>query len=194
MIDNLYHLVFSYKIRRLKRKGLKIGKSTYIPPGVSIDPLYPYLIEIGDHCRFATGVVILAHDATTFRDLGVTRIGKVRILEGCFVGMRAIILPGCTIGPNAIISAGAIVNRDIGPGMIAAGNPARPYGTFDDLISKYKEMMNGGNVVNKIKFKSGLITKSHILSKFEKNKWLFMKGQQPEENKRINKYMKKLSQ
>lgn len=193
MIDHMHHLIFLYKIRRLKRKGLKIGRSTYIPPGVFIDSLYPFLVEIGDCCRFATGVVILSHDATTFQDLGITRIGRVRILNGCFIGMRAIILPGCTIGPNAIVSAGAIVNRDIKPGTIAAGNPARVYGSRDDLIDKYKGMMDQETVISKNDFKTGLVTKEHILSKFEKNKWLFMEGQQPDEYNMYDNYMKKLS-
>lgn len=66
---------------------------------------YPFLIEIGDNCRLSKGVRILAHDATTFRDLGVTRIAPVKILESTFIGERAIILPGVAIGPRTLIAA-----------------------------------------------------------------------------------------
>ena len=71
-----------------------------------------------------------------FRQFGVTRVSKVRILEGTFIGARAIILPGVTIGPNALIAAGSVVNRDIGEDMCAAGNPARPYGKFSEASGR----------------------------------------------------------
>ncbi|UCE07790.1 MAG: acyltransferase [bacterium] len=192
MIDYFYHLIFSYKIKRLKKRGLKIGRNTYLPPGVFVDPLYPFLIEIGSYCRFATEAVILAHDATAFRDLGVTRLGKVRILDGCFIGIRAIILPGCTIGPNAVIAAGSVVNRDIAAGMMAAGNPARPYGSVKDLINKYQETMDERTVIEKVQLKSGIVSGKEISSKLEVNKWVFLKGRKDAEDKRLHWYMRML--
>jgi acetyltransferase-like isoleucine patch superfamily enzyme len=49
----------------------------------------------------------------------------VRIGRGVFIGARAIILKGVTIGDRAIIGAGAVVTRDVPPGQVAVGNPAR---------------------------------------------------------------------
>jgi maltose O-acetyltransferase len=137
------------RLHNLIRRGLKVGKNVYINKYVKFDYVYPFLIEIGDNCRISTGVNILAHDATTFRDLGITRIAKVRILEGCFIGEGVIILPGVTIGPRALVAAGSVVNRDIGENKTAAGNPARPYGKFSDLLDKYVETAKNGVVFNK---------------------------------------------
>ena len=88
------------QLNNLMKRGLKVGKNVYIFENVEFDLGYPYLIEIGDNCRIAKNVLILAHDATTFKDLGVTRIAPVKILEGSFIGQNAIILPGVTIGPE----------------------------------------------------------------------------------------------
>jgi acetyltransferase-like isoleucine patch superfamily enzyme len=126
------------RLDSLIRRGLKVGKNVYIFQDVEFDSGYPFLIEIGDNCRISKGVLILAHDATTFRELGVTRLGAVRILEGSFIGQRAIILPGVTIGPRALVAAGSVVNRDVGEGKAVAGNPARPYSNYSDMIDKYR--------------------------------------------------------
>jgi putative colanic acid biosynthesis acetyltransferase WcaF len=46
-----------------------------------------------------------------------------------FVGARAMILPGLTLGDRAIVGAGAVVTKNVEPGVIVAGNPAKPIGT-----------------------------------------------------------------
>lgn len=45
-----------------------------------------------------------------------------------FVGARAFILPGVTLGSRCIVGAMAVVTRNVGPDVIACGNPARPIG------------------------------------------------------------------
>jgi acetyltransferase-like isoleucine patch superfamily enzyme len=49
----------------------------------------------------------------------------VQIGRGVFIGARAIVLKGVTIGDRAIIGAGAVVTKDVPPGHLAVGNPAR---------------------------------------------------------------------
>jgi UDP-2-acetamido-3-amino-2,3-dideoxy-glucuronate N-acetyltransferase len=45
--------------------------------------------------------------------------------RGVSLGSGAVILGGVTIGEGALVGAGAVVTRDVTPGEIVAGNPAR---------------------------------------------------------------------
>lgn len=45
--------------------------------------------------------------------------------EGCSIGANATILGGVTIGAGALIGAGSVVTRDVPPGELWVGNPAR---------------------------------------------------------------------
>ena len=53
------------------------------------------------------------------------RFAPVRLLDGCDIGVGAIILPGVTVGAYAQVGAGAVVTADVPPRAIVAGNPAR---------------------------------------------------------------------
>lgn len=123
-------------VARLCSRGMRVGRNVVVMDDVSFDTTYPWLIDIEDGCRISTGVRILAHDATPLRDLGVSRLGRVRILKDSFIAERCVILPGVTIGPRAMIAAGSVVGRDIGEGVLAAGNPARVYGQYADYLNR----------------------------------------------------------
>jgi maltose O-acetyltransferase len=172
---------FKVRIHRMRlaqhmRRGLKIGKNVYIVENVDFDHTFPYLIEIGDNCRIAKNVRILAHDATTFRDLGITRVAPVRILEGCFIGERAIILPGVTIGPRALVAAGAVVNRDIPEDAAVAGNPARPYGKFSELLKRYTELARSGRTFLQSDLDEGRVDPREVVDAVASASQVFVRG------------------
>ncbi|WP_027178484.1 DapH/DapD/GlmU-related protein [Maridesulfovibrio bastinii] len=52
--------------------------------------------------------------------------------KNVWIGSRAVILPGVTIGDNAIVAAGAVVSKDVEPGTIVGGVPARFIKTIDE--------------------------------------------------------------
>jgi acetyltransferase-like isoleucine patch superfamily enzyme len=51
-------------------------------------------------------------------------------------GVRPVVLPNVEIGPNAVVAAGAVVNRDVPPGSVVAGVPARVIGDFFELADR----------------------------------------------------------
>jgi maltose O-acetyltransferase len=56
---------------------------------------------------------------------GVEQGLPVTIADRVWIGGGAIILPGVNIGEGAVVAAGAVVNRDVAPYTLVAGQPAR---------------------------------------------------------------------
>jgi serine O-acetyltransferase len=53
-------------------------------------------------------------------DLGVPTIG-----DHVYVGANAVVIGTIHVGDGAVIGAGSVVLRDVPPGSVVAGNPAR---------------------------------------------------------------------
>jgi acetyltransferase-like isoleucine patch superfamily enzyme len=47
------------------------------------------------------------------------------VRKGASIGANSTILPGITIGEGAMVGAGAVVTKDVPPGVTVVGNPAR---------------------------------------------------------------------
>ncbi|MGD0167205.1 MAG: DapH/DapD/GlmU-related protein [Gaiellaceae bacterium] len=137
-----YRLLRSDPLKEYIKRGLVIGTNVYIEPEATIDYSHAWLIEIGNDVTLAPYVHIFAHDASTRRHVGYTRIGKVRIGNRVFIGTGSIVLPGVTIGDDVIIGAGSVVTHDIPNGQVAAGNPARTLCSIADYEKKTRERMS----------------------------------------------------
>jgi len=111
------------------QKGAKIGRRvkisshTFICEGVQIE----------DYVFIGHGVMFIndkyPHATTETGELQ-TEVDWVCIptlvKKGASIGSNATILCGITIGEKAIVGAGSVVTHDVPPGVIVAGNPARP--------------------------------------------------------------------
>ncbi len=105
--------------------------------------------RIGSHSFLCPGVHVgeetfVGHNVMTTNDLfsDVPEYESLSELRGQWkqqttiignrvrIGSAAVILP-CTIGDGAIIGAGCVILKDVAPGDIMVGNPARKIGNVD---------------------------------------------------------------
>jgi maltose O-acetyltransferase len=128
----------------LVERGLQLGSNVYVAPWCLIDPVFPFLISIGDGCRLAPRVHVLAHDATSREALGYTRLAPVHIGRRVFVGADTLVLPGVTIGDDTVVGAGSLVSSDIPAGSLAVGRPARLVGNTRDLFERRRARIEAG--------------------------------------------------
>lgn len=137
ILRQIYNKFFSRDpLADLIDRGLVVGKNFNMQNEVLIDRNHCWHITIGDDVTLAPRVYILAHDASTKRQLGYTKIGKVRIGHRVFVGAASVILPGVTIGDDVIIGVGTVVTGDIPDGSLAVGVPAKVVGTVEQFMAK----------------------------------------------------------
>lgn len=103
---------------------LSIGARTYLNYGVSIGVQQE--VAIGAGCLIGQYAIIMDSD---YHDL-LTRaapgpVAPVVIEDKVWLGARVVVLKGVRIGRGSVVGAGSVVTRDIPPGCLAAGAPAR---------------------------------------------------------------------
>lgn len=81
-------------------------------------------VTMGPGCRFITGDHPVPPDFGRFSDMSPS-VSPIRIEEDVFLGAGVTVLPGVTIGRGAAVGAASVVSRDVPPGAVVAGNPAR---------------------------------------------------------------------
>lgn len=111
--------------------------------GCNIDANCPWLISIDDNVTFASRVVLLAHDGSTKKLTGYSKVGKVTIGKDVFIGYGSIVMPNVTIGDGAVVGAHSAVTRSVAPGAVVVGAPARQIMTTEELVEKPLVETNG---------------------------------------------------
>lgn len=118
-----------------------IGDHCYYCPNLL--PAEPFLVCLHDNVVISAGVRLITHSVANMvfnyeeqsRDY-YCRYGKIEIHQNVYIGANAIVNFGVTIGENSIIAAGAIVTKDVEPGSVMAGVPARRIGSYDAVKEK----------------------------------------------------------
>lgn len=82
-------------------------------------------ISIGNDVAISENVTIWDTDAHEIIGKEQQSVQPVTIGNHVWIGNNVIILKGVTIGDGAVIAAGSVVNKDIPPGCLAAGVPAK---------------------------------------------------------------------
>lgn len=108
----------------------EIGEGTWIGAFCVVDGSGG--LRIGRGCDLSAGSQVYTHSTVRRCVSGraYDRVDRAPTVLGdnVFVGAGAVINMGVTVGDGAVVGAGAVVTRDVPPGAIVAGVPARVIG------------------------------------------------------------------
>jgi acetyltransferase-like isoleucine patch superfamily enzyme len=89
-------------------------------------------VEIGDRVFIGHGVVFIndkyprsATDGGALKTDADWTLLATHVEDDAAIGSGAVLLGGVRVGAGALVGAGAVVTRDVPPGEIVVGNPAR---------------------------------------------------------------------
>lgn len=110
---------------------LILGKNVSINARASLDGGSAGIV-IGDDTRIATSATLYAFDHGLAADRLIreqpVRSRGIRIGADVWIGANAGVTDGVTIGDHAVVAMGAVVTKDVPPGVIVGGVPAQVIG------------------------------------------------------------------
>jgi acetyltransferase-like isoleucine patch superfamily enzyme len=134
---------------------LDIGEETDVRRGVTMH--VGGRLVIGRGCLVSTGVCLHCAESVEVGDLTIVgeystladswhrrtppgvpihhsvATAPLRVGTNVWVGARVTVAAGVTVGDQCIVGSGAVVTRDVEPGWLVAGVPARPVRLLDEV-------------------------------------------------------------
>jgi acetyltransferase-like isoleucine patch superfamily enzyme len=112
-----HHLVVERKTR--------IGQYVRCSPGSHLTSS----MRLADRVFLGAGIRTVNDQRLTWRDPHhEPSLVPPIFCTGAKVGSGTTVLSGVTVGEHALVGAGSVITRDVPPGMLAYGNPARVHG------------------------------------------------------------------
>jgi acetyltransferase-like isoleucine patch superfamily enzyme len=120
--------------------GVRVGRHVRIGLDGFFDDQFAELTIFDEGAIIGHRVLIVVHDDTQGGAIGpgelfraqergarprTGHVGIVRVGRQAIVGARSTLLPGIEIGARAVVLPGSVVTRDVPPGAIVQGSPAR---------------------------------------------------------------------
>jgi acetyltransferase-like isoleucine patch superfamily enzyme len=120
------------------RERTEIGDESVVGRGASVEND----VRVGARVRMQTGAyvtawsvveddvfiapgVILTNDPTAGQRPADVELRGATLRRECRIGAGAVLLPGVEVGVGSFVAAGAVVTRDVPPGALVMGVPAR---------------------------------------------------------------------
>jgi sugar O-acyltransferase (sialic acid O-acetyltransferase NeuD family) len=99
--------------------GVLVMGGAYVSSSVTVGAhsQVQYNATVGHDAVLGWGVTVLP---------GANVSGSVRLDDHVTVGSGAVVLQGRHVGAGSFVGAGAVVTRDVPPGTVVVGSPARP--------------------------------------------------------------------
>lgn len=103
-----------------------IGDNVMIGPNVSLlSTNHPLIADERVRMKYEDGHISMSEFA-----------GEIRIEDDVWLAAGVTVLDNVTIGKGAVVGAGSVVTKDVPPGWLAAGNPAKLIREISEKDSK----------------------------------------------------------
>lgn len=128
--DSLAEFKHHLYVELCKAQGLKMGSNSIIRRNVNLGS-EPFLIEIGDDTRIASGTTFVNHSGATYHlrkfpeYREVRNFGRIKIGNNTAISTNCVILQNVEIGSNCILGANSVLSDSMPDNTVYGGNPAK---------------------------------------------------------------------